>query len=161
MFREKDFGGVDIDITVPVTNMEDTGYGTKAQSIDVISGVWVNDKLQALVISVLSLEACLLSSGEAAAPILAGRDKSLEFIDIQPDAPHSVALLSGHTVSPFCTEMEGFIGATASVTASPVLTNARPNSASKIITCKTTTTKKGLGPTAAFFLKIAANAQRR
>lgn len=39
MFREKDFGGVDIDITVPVTNMEDTGYGTKAQSIDVISGV--------------------------------------------------------------------------------------------------------------------------
>ena len=39
MFRERDFGGVDIDITVPVTNMEETGYGTKAQSLDVIGGV--------------------------------------------------------------------------------------------------------------------------
>lgn len=39
MFRERDFGGVDIDITIPVTNMEETGYGTKVQSLDVIGGV--------------------------------------------------------------------------------------------------------------------------
>lgn len=45
--------------------------------------------------------------------------------------------------------MEGFIGATASFTASPVLTNTRQNSASNSITCKTTK-KKGLGPTAGF-----------
>lgn len=43
MFSNRDFNerGVNIDITVPVTNMEDTGYGMKTQSIDVISGVWV------------------------------------------------------------------------------------------------------------------------
>lgn len=39
MFRERDFGGVDIDITVPVPNLEQTGYGTKTQSCDVIGGV--------------------------------------------------------------------------------------------------------------------------
>lgn len=39
MFRERDFGGVDIDITIPVANMEETGYGTQAQSLDVIGGV--------------------------------------------------------------------------------------------------------------------------
>ncbi|TWW68682.1 Beta/gamma crystallin domain-containing protein 1 [Takifugu flavidus] len=41
MFRDRDFGGMDIDITVPVPNMEETGYGTKTQSLDVIGGVWV------------------------------------------------------------------------------------------------------------------------
>ncbi|XP_058468488.1 beta/gamma crystallin domain-containing protein 1-like isoform X1 [Solea solea] len=43
MFSERDFGklGVNVDLTVPVINMDDTGYGTKTQSIDVISGVWV------------------------------------------------------------------------------------------------------------------------
>lgn len=41
MFSDRDFNklGVDIDLTVPVINMEDTGYGTKTQSIDVIGGV--------------------------------------------------------------------------------------------------------------------------
>lgn len=41
MFSNRDFDerGVNIDITVPVTNMEDTGYGMKTQSIEVISGV--------------------------------------------------------------------------------------------------------------------------
>lgn len=39
MFRERDFSGMDIDITVPVTNMEETGYGTKTQSLHVIGGV--------------------------------------------------------------------------------------------------------------------------
>ncbi|XP_029965726.1 uncharacterized protein LOC115401593 [Salarias fasciatus] len=43
MFSDRDFGklGVDIDLSVPVINMDDTGYGTKTQSIDVVSGVWV------------------------------------------------------------------------------------------------------------------------
>ncbi|XP_063757906.1 beta/gamma crystallin domain-containing protein 1-like isoform X2 [Eleginops maclovinus] len=43
MFSDRDFGnlGVNIDLTVPVINMEDTGYGVKTQSVDVISGVWV------------------------------------------------------------------------------------------------------------------------
>ncbi|KAI3364239.1 hypothetical protein L3Q82_011043, partial [Scortum barcoo] len=43
MFSDRDFNelGVNIDLTVPVINMEDTGYGMKTQSIDVISGVWV------------------------------------------------------------------------------------------------------------------------
>lgn len=39
MFRETDFGGMDIDITGPVADMEDTGYGAKTQSIDVVGGV--------------------------------------------------------------------------------------------------------------------------
>lgn len=39
LFRESDFDGADINITIPVTNMEETGYGTKAQSLDVIGGV--------------------------------------------------------------------------------------------------------------------------
>ena len=41
MFRDREFNeqGVNINLTVPVINMEDTGYGTKTQSIDVISGV--------------------------------------------------------------------------------------------------------------------------
>lgn len=74
MFRERDFGGVDIDITVPVTNMEETGYGTKAQSLDVIGGVWVNNKLYILIILARALETCL-NSGEAATLILTSRDK--------------------------------------------------------------------------------------
>ncbi|XP_029984299.1 uncharacterized protein LOC115415031 [Sphaeramia orbicularis] len=43
MFSDRDFGklGVNIDLTVPVINMDDTGYGMKTQSIDVIGGVWV------------------------------------------------------------------------------------------------------------------------
>ncbi|KAK5903435.1 hypothetical protein CgunFtcFv8_007215 [Champsocephalus gunnari] len=43
MFSDRDFGnlGVNIDLSVPVLNMEDTGYGVKTQSVDVISGVWV------------------------------------------------------------------------------------------------------------------------
>ncbi|XP_068432782.1 beta/gamma crystallin domain-containing protein 1-like [Clinocottus analis] len=43
MFSDKDFGelGVNIDLTVPVIDMEGTGYGVKTQSIDVINGVWV------------------------------------------------------------------------------------------------------------------------
>ncbi|XP_026175253.1 beta/gamma crystallin domain-containing protein 1-like isoform X2 [Mastacembelus armatus] len=43
MFNDRNFGklGVNIDLTVPVINMDDTGYGMKTQSIDVISGVWV------------------------------------------------------------------------------------------------------------------------
>ena len=41
MFSDRDFGnlGVNIDLSVPVINMEDTGYGVKTQSVDVISGV--------------------------------------------------------------------------------------------------------------------------
>lgn len=41
MFSDRDFGerGVNIDLTVPVINMEDTGYGMKTQSIDVIGGM--------------------------------------------------------------------------------------------------------------------------
>ncbi|XP_033932470.1 beta/gamma crystallin domain-containing protein 2-like isoform X1 [Pseudochaenichthys georgianus] len=43
MFSDRDFGnlGVNIDVSVPVLNMEDTGYGVQTQSVDVISGVWV------------------------------------------------------------------------------------------------------------------------
>ncbi|XP_060946966.1 beta/gamma crystallin domain-containing protein 1-like isoform X2 [Limanda limanda] len=43
MFSDRDFGklGVNIDLTVPVINMDDTGYGLKTQSVDVIGGVWV------------------------------------------------------------------------------------------------------------------------
>ncbi|XP_069578458.1 beta/gamma crystallin domain-containing protein 1-like isoform X1 [Brachyistius frenatus] len=42
MFSDRDFGklGVNMDLTVPVINMDDTGYGMKTQSIDVIGGVW-------------------------------------------------------------------------------------------------------------------------
>ncbi|TNN49289.1 Absent in melanoma 1 protein [Liparis tanakae] len=41
MFSDKDFGelGVNIDLTVPVIDMDGTGYGVRTQSIDVISGV--------------------------------------------------------------------------------------------------------------------------
>ncbi|KAM8726378.1 uncharacterized protein AB9X84_002820 isoform 2-T2 [Acanthopagrus schlegelii] len=43
MFSDRDFGelGLNIDLSVPVINMEDTGYGMKTQSIDVMGGVWV------------------------------------------------------------------------------------------------------------------------
>uniref|UniRef100_A0A8C4H5S4 Beta/gamma crystallin 'Greek key' domain-containing protein n=1 Tax=Dicentrarchus labrax TaxID=13489 RepID=A0A8C4H5S4_DICLA len=43
MFSDRDFGdlGVNIDLTVPIINMDVTGYGMKTQSIDVIGGVWV------------------------------------------------------------------------------------------------------------------------
>lgn len=41
MFTDRDFGklGLNIDLTVPVINLDETGYGTKTQSLDVISGV--------------------------------------------------------------------------------------------------------------------------
>ena len=41
MFSDCDFGklGMNIDLTVPVSNMDDTGYGMKTQSVDVIGGV--------------------------------------------------------------------------------------------------------------------------
>lgn len=41
MFSDRNFGelGVNIDLSVPVINMDDTGYGTKTQSLDVIGGV--------------------------------------------------------------------------------------------------------------------------
>ncbi|XP_037541097.1 beta/gamma crystallin domain-containing protein 1 [Nematolebias whitei] len=43
MFSDKNFGklGMNIDLTVPVINMDSTGYGLKTQSIDVLGGVWV------------------------------------------------------------------------------------------------------------------------
>ncbi|KAF1376712.1 hypothetical protein PFLUV_G00214320 [Perca fluviatilis] len=43
MFSDIQFGelGVNIDLTVPVINMDDTGYGMKTQSVDVMGGVWV------------------------------------------------------------------------------------------------------------------------
>ncbi|XP_077366220.1 uncharacterized protein LOC144010021 isoform X2 [Festucalex cinctus] len=43
MFSNQNFSdrGVNIDLIVPVMNMDDTGYGTKTQSVDVISGIWV------------------------------------------------------------------------------------------------------------------------
>ncbi|XP_055005416.1 beta/gamma crystallin domain-containing protein 1-like [Boleophthalmus pectinirostris] len=43
MFSDADFGalGVNIDLTVPVINLDETGYGLKTQSMDVLSGVWV------------------------------------------------------------------------------------------------------------------------
>lgn len=41
MFRDPAFGerGGNVDLTVPVINLEETGYGLRTQSIDVISGV--------------------------------------------------------------------------------------------------------------------------
>lgn len=41
MFSDRDFGelGVSIDITGPVNHMEDTGYGVRTQSIEVMGGV--------------------------------------------------------------------------------------------------------------------------
>uniref|UniRef100_A0A8C6U3R5 Beta/gamma crystallin 'Greek key' domain-containing protein n=1 Tax=Neogobius melanostomus TaxID=47308 RepID=A0A8C6U3R5_9GOBI len=43
MFSDRDFGklGVNINLTVPVINLDETGYGLKTQSMDVLSGVWV------------------------------------------------------------------------------------------------------------------------
>ncbi|XP_045916005.1 beta/gamma crystallin domain-containing protein 1-like isoform X1 [Micropterus dolomieu] len=43
MFSDRDFSelGVNIDLTVPIINMDDTGYSMKTESIDVIGGVWV------------------------------------------------------------------------------------------------------------------------
>ncbi|XP_041927677.1 beta/gamma crystallin domain-containing protein 1 isoform X2 [Alosa sapidissima] len=43
MFSELDFGdrGVNIDLFVPVPNMENTGYGSRTRSMDVLSGIWV------------------------------------------------------------------------------------------------------------------------
>ncbi|XP_016524475.1 absent in melanoma 1 protein-like isoform X2 [Poecilia formosa] len=43
LFTDKNLGhlGLNIDLTVPVVNMDDTGYGMKTQSIEVKSGVWV------------------------------------------------------------------------------------------------------------------------
>lgn len=41
LFSDRNFGklGVNVDLTLPVVNMDDTGYGMKTQSIDVSSGV--------------------------------------------------------------------------------------------------------------------------
>lgn len=41
LFSDRDFGnlGPNIDLTVPVINMDDTGYGMKTQSMDVTGGV--------------------------------------------------------------------------------------------------------------------------
>ncbi|KAM7367795.1 hypothetical protein PAMP_014070 [Pampus punctatissimus] len=43
MFTDRNFGqlGDNIDVTLPIVNMDDIGYGMKTQSIDVIGGVWV------------------------------------------------------------------------------------------------------------------------
>ncbi|KAM9840172.1 uncharacterized protein ACBR49_015576 [Aulostomus maculatus] len=43
MFSDKDFSELadNINLTIPVINMDDTGYGMKTQSIDVIRGIWV------------------------------------------------------------------------------------------------------------------------
>uniref|UniRef100_A0A3P8YGQ3 Beta/gamma crystallin 'Greek key' domain-containing protein n=1 Tax=Esox lucius TaxID=8010 RepID=A0A3P8YGQ3_ESOLU len=43
MFSDRDFGalGANIDLLEPIVDLEGTGYGTKTQSIDVVSGVWV------------------------------------------------------------------------------------------------------------------------
>ncbi|XP_067098867.1 beta/gamma crystallin domain-containing protein 1 isoform X1 [Osmerus mordax] len=43
VFSERDFGerGLNVDLLGPVLNMEDTGFGTKTQSINVLGGVWV------------------------------------------------------------------------------------------------------------------------
>ncbi|XP_077443752.1 uncharacterized protein LOC144064813 [Stigmatopora argus] len=43
MFSNQDFSdrGSNIDLIVPVMNMDDTGYGTMTQSVDVSSGIWV------------------------------------------------------------------------------------------------------------------------
>ncbi|XP_038134610.1 beta/gamma crystallin domain-containing protein 1-like [Cyprinodon tularosa] len=43
LFRDKNFGklGGNMDLTVPVINMDETECGMKTQSIDVTSGVWV------------------------------------------------------------------------------------------------------------------------
>ncbi|XP_071222509.1 beta/gamma crystallin domain-containing protein 1-like [Salvelinus alpinus] len=43
LFSERDFGerGVNMDLLGPVINMEDTGFGSKTQSINVQGGVWV------------------------------------------------------------------------------------------------------------------------
>ncbi|XP_018599258.2 uncharacterized protein LOC108929321 [Scleropages formosus] len=43
MYSEPDFDprGISIDLVGPVFNMEDTNYGTRSQSIDVIRGMWV------------------------------------------------------------------------------------------------------------------------
>ncbi|XP_041721488.1 beta/gamma crystallin domain-containing protein 1 isoform X2 [Coregonus clupeaformis] len=43
MFSEREFGelGTNIDILEPIINIEDTGYGLKTQSVDVMGGLWV------------------------------------------------------------------------------------------------------------------------
>ncbi|XP_048831577.1 beta/gamma crystallin domain-containing protein 1 isoform X2 [Brienomyrus brachyistius] len=43
MFSERDFGerGVNIDLLFPIPNMEETDFGMKTQSMEVVSGVWV------------------------------------------------------------------------------------------------------------------------
>ncbi|XP_036449074.1 uncharacterized protein crybg1a isoform X2 [Colossoma macropomum] len=43
LFSERDFSerSLNVDLLGPVLAMEDTGYGTKSQSADVLSGVWV------------------------------------------------------------------------------------------------------------------------
>ncbi|XP_078504557.1 beta/gamma crystallin domain-containing protein 1 isoform X2 [Lissotriton helveticus] len=43
MYSDKDFGekGANINVLGIISNMEDTGYGLKTQSINVLSGVWV------------------------------------------------------------------------------------------------------------------------
>uniref|UniRef100_A0A667WWD5 Crystallin beta-gamma domain containing 1a n=1 Tax=Myripristis murdjan TaxID=586833 RepID=A0A667WWD5_9TELE len=43
LFSEPEFGerGVNVDLMGPVVNMEDTGFGVKTQSVNVLGGVWV------------------------------------------------------------------------------------------------------------------------
>ncbi|XP_071376214.1 beta/gamma crystallin domain-containing protein 1 [Centroberyx affinis] len=43
LFSERDFGerGVNVNLLGPVPNMEDTGFGAKTQSVNVLGGVWV------------------------------------------------------------------------------------------------------------------------
>uniref|UniRef100_UPI003AAB7EE3 uncharacterized protein n=1 Tax=Centroberyx gerrardi TaxID=166262 RepID=UPI003AAB7EE3 len=43
LFSEQDFGerGVNVNLLGPVPNMEDTGFGAKTQSVNVLGGVWV------------------------------------------------------------------------------------------------------------------------
>ncbi|XP_047429379.1 beta/gamma crystallin domain-containing protein 1-like isoform X2 [Mugil cephalus] len=42
LFSDRDFGnlGPNIDLMVPISNMDDTDYGMKTQSVDVVGGVW-------------------------------------------------------------------------------------------------------------------------
>ncbi|NXS32020.1 CRBG1 protein, partial [Pomatostomus ruficeps] len=41
MYSEKDFGGSNINVLGIISNLKDTGYGLRTQSINVLSGIWV------------------------------------------------------------------------------------------------------------------------
>ncbi|XP_022045074.2 beta/gamma crystallin domain-containing protein 1-like [Acanthochromis polyacanthus] len=66
MFSDRDFGklGVNVDVTVPVINMDDTGYGMKTQSVDVVGGVWVVFELPGFCGEAYVLEKGLYGSPE-------------------------------------------------------------------------------------------------